>query len=294
MRGIAIAFTSSAILMISPVMAADTPPRLDTSGVNMQPAYPASALKNSERGAAVIGVNVSETGKVNYVYPLKTSGFDDLDAAATVGVMGWRFVPATSNEKAVAGDTAVEIVFQPPAQPSSTGQPVAESPDPKGDFLPASIQMQAKRAWYHNEDHPVLCSSGTLRSTVEFQHTLGAAAWGWAPAASLHVNTGEDDEVVLQMLGHELITPPEESFILKRHQGTDEGVVSYSHATTLGRPETVSLSWDSSGLVTATVGGMETHQARLKGPPGHFVLSISSGEVNFTNSILICKPDGST
>lgn len=294
MRGIAIAFASSAILLISPVMAADTPPHLDTSGVNMQPAYPASALKNSERGAAVIGVNVSETGKVNYVYPLKTSGFDDLDAAATAGVTGWRFVPATSNEKAVAGDTAVEIVFQPPDQPNGATQAAADMPVPKRDFLPASIQMEAKRASYHNEDHPVLCSSGTLRSTVEIQHTLGAAASGWAPAASLQVNTGEDDEVVLMMLGHEMITPPQESFVLKRHQGNDEGAVSYSHSTTLGRPETVSLSWDSSGLVTATVGGMETHQARLKGPPGHFVLAVSSGAVNFTNSVLICKPDRPT
>jgi TonB family protein len=293
MRGIGIALASSAILIVAPVNAADAPPHLDTSGVNMQPAYPASALTNGERGAAVIGVNVRETGKVNYAHPLKTSGFDDLDAAAIMGAMNWRFIPAASNGKAVAGDTAVEIVFQPPDPANATAQaaqPAGAPPQPKGDFLPASVQIQAERAQYHEETYPALCPNGTLRSTVEFQHPVGAPAWGWNAAASLMVRAGKDDVVVLQLVGHEMVIPPQESFVLKRRQGDDKSSVSYSHSTILGRPETVSLSWDSTGLVTGMLGAMETHEARLKGPPSQLVLGISSGAANFTNSALICRP----
>jgi TonB family protein len=291
MRGIGIALVSSAVLIVSPVKAADTPPHLDTSGVNMQPAYPASALKDSERGAIVIGVNVGETGKVNYVYLRKTSGFDDLDTAAIKGTMNWRFIPATSNGKPVVGDTAVQIVFQPPDTAKATAQPAAP-PQPKGDFIPDSVQIEAARGESQEQTYPALCSSGTLRSTVEFKHTVGAPASGWNAAASLMVRDGKDDVVVLQLVGHEMITPPQESFLLKRRQGDDKSQVSYSHSTILGRPQTVSLSWDSTGLVTGMIGAMETHEARLKSPPSQLVLSASSGAATFTNSVLICRPDG--
>jgi TonB family protein len=291
MRGIGVALVSGAILIVSPVNAADTSPHLDASGVNMQPAYPASALKNSERGAAVIGVNVGETGKVNYVYLLKTSGFDDLDAAAIMGTMNWRFIPATGNGKPVAGDTAVQIVFQPPDAANPSAQPPADPPKPKGDFVPASVQIEAARGEFQKQTYPALCSNGTLKSTVEFQNPPDAPASGWAAAASLLVRTGKDDAVALQLVGHhEPITQPQETFVLTRRQGDYTSQVSYSHSTILGRPQTVSLSWDSTGLVTGMLGAMETHESRLKAPPSELELSVSSGTATFTNSVLICRP----
>jgi TonB family protein len=294
MQGIGATLALGATLFVSAAIAADTPPHLDTSGVNMQPAYPASALPNSERGAAVIGVNVSETGKVNYAYPLQTSGFNDLDSAAIAGVMGWRLIPATSNGKNVAGDTAVQIVFEPPHSPDVTAKPATDTPGPAGDFLPKAFQIEAKRGEYETKDGSVLCTNGTLRTTIKFQHSDGPVGWGWAPAASIKVGTGKDDVVVLQMVGHERITPPQETFTMKRHQGDDQGALGYSHSTTLGRPETVSLSWDSTGLVTALVGALEKHQAQLKGPPSQFWFAMSSGAAKFTNSALICTPGSST
>jgi TonB family protein len=290
MRRTGIALISGALFITSSARAADTAPHLDTSGVNMQPAYPASALKDSERGAAIIGVNVGETDRVNYVYPLKTSGFDDLDAAAIMGTLNWRFLPAMSNGKAVAGDTAVQIVFQPPDPANVPAQTAADPPKPKGDFLPPSVQIEAARGESHEQTYTALCSNGTLKSTIEFHHPIGAPASGWNAAASLMVRAGKNDVVVLQLVGHEMITPPQESFILKRRQGRDRSQVSYSHSTILGRAQTVSLSWDSTGLVTGMIGAMETHEARMKAPPSQLVLSASSGTATFINSALICRP----
>ena len=298
MRGICIALVSSAILIVSPVSAADTPPHLDTSGVNMQPAYPASALKDSERGAVVIGVNVGETGKVNYVDLRKTSGFDDLDAGALMGTMNWRFIPATSGGKPVAGDTVVQIVFQPPNASDASAlpaQPSADPPKPKGDFIPASVQIGAAHGEFQKQTYPALCSNGTLKSTIEFQNPLDAPASGWAAAASLLVRAGKSDVVALQLVGHHaMVTPPQETFVLTRHVGADTNQVSYSHSTIMGRPQTVSLSWDSTGLVTGMLGEVEAHKGRLEASPSLLELSVSSGTATFTNSVLICRPGSSS
>ena len=259
----------------------------------MQPAYPASALVASERGAAIIGVNVNETGKVNYAYPLQTSGFNDLDSAAIAGVMGWRFIPATSDGKNIAGDTAVEIVFQPPDPPSETAKPAADPPKPAGDFLAKSFQIEAKRGEYDTKDGAVLCLNGTIRTTMEFLHIEGSAgASQWAPAASVIVKTGKDkdgkdkDSVGLTMFGIERFLNPQEAFEMKHGEAESLG---YSHMMAFGSPETVSLSWDSNGWVTATVGALERHQARLSAAPTQFSFVMSSGAAKFTNSALVCN-----
>jgi TonB family protein len=293
MRGIGLLFLAGAILAVTPAGAGDAPPHLDTSGINMQPAYPASALKSGERGAIVIGVNVGNTGVINYVYPLKTSGFDDLDIAATMGVLGWHFIPAMRDGKAIAGDTAVELAFEPPAAADSASQtpgPLTDPPQPKGDFLPSSIAMDAKQGWFHNETYPVLCPNGTLWSDVEFERGHGSSQWGWSPAASLTVNAGENDEVTLRLLAGEGM----QSFVFNQHEDGRDSSYSYSYISFLGQQETVSITWDATGLVTGRVGGMETHQVRLHRKPLQLELAVSSGAVKYLNSRLVCRPGNRT
>ncbi|HWA30895.1 MAG TPA: energy transducer TonB [Rhizomicrobium sp.] len=101
-------------LPVSAVLAADTLPRVDSSGANMQPAYPPTALPDKESGAVVISATVEPDGTVKAVNLRKSSGYADLDQAAANAVNGWKFIPATENGQPVEGKTAVQIVFTPP------------------------------------------------------------------------------------------------------------------------------------------------------------------------------------
>jgi len=88
---------------------------VDTSGVNMQPAYPASALPKRESGAVVVGVRVKDDGQVRRVDLVRSSGFDELDSAAMNAARGWHYVPAYENGNPIDDTVLVQIVFQPPA-----------------------------------------------------------------------------------------------------------------------------------------------------------------------------------
>ena len=102
-------------LLPAPVaLAGTTPPHVDASGTNMQPAYPATALPGREGGAVVIGATVRSDGSVKAVSLRKSSGYNDLDTAAASAVNGWKFIPATENGQPVEGTTNVQIVFNPP------------------------------------------------------------------------------------------------------------------------------------------------------------------------------------
>lgn len=254
----------------------------------MQPAYPATALKDSERGAAVIGVNVSEAGTVNYVYPLQTSGFADLDSAAIAAVLGWRFTPAMNGATKTNGNTAVELVFQPPDDQAAKTAPAAP-PKPAGDFLPTSFQLEAKRDDYDSRDEPALCPNGTVKTTLAFLHALGPAASKSKPSAELGVGVTDNEFVAIVMGDAENFSPPAEMFgMADAHGGQPAATVFFSHMAPFGTPQTVQLSWDSAGLVTALVGD-ETHQTKLSAPPTKLLFSMFGGAAIFTNSILICK-----
>lgn len=96
-----------------------TPPRLDPSGTNLQPNYPASALPGREQGAIILNVEVTESGKARGVLLLQSTGFLDLDRAAIDAVLGWHFIPATTDGKPAAGHVNERIVFAPPDAPAS-------------------------------------------------------------------------------------------------------------------------------------------------------------------------------
>ena len=105
---------SALALLPAAASAADSKPHVDTSGANMQPAYPASALPNKESGAVVVAAKVRPDGTVAAVMVDQSSGFIDLDNAAANAVNGWKFVPATHDGQPVQGTAEVLIVFTPP------------------------------------------------------------------------------------------------------------------------------------------------------------------------------------
>ncbi|GEM_PF-812861 len=95
-------------------VASNGPPHIDTSGVNQQPNYPATALTYREAGTVLIGVQVRDDGTVKRVGIQKTSGYPDLDNAAVNAVAHWKFVPAMDDGSPTSGETMVQISFQPP------------------------------------------------------------------------------------------------------------------------------------------------------------------------------------
>src|ERR1700744_545002 len=113
---VTLGFTAAAALAaMSAVASTSSPPHVDTSGINMQPAYPETARPNKESGAVVIDATVKADGSVKRVKLYRSSGFDDLDNAAANTVRNWKFVPAMDNGVATEGSTKVQLVFQPPA-----------------------------------------------------------------------------------------------------------------------------------------------------------------------------------
>ncbi len=107
------------VLMVALPMAsalADSPPHVDTSGVNMQPAYPATAIAGHESGSVQVGALVREDGTVKHVVLHKSSGFDDLDSAALSAVKGWKFTPAMKGGGSAEDWATVQLEFQPPAR----------------------------------------------------------------------------------------------------------------------------------------------------------------------------------
>ena len=105
----------SLTLFVAPAARADdaaTPPMIDLSQPNNQPAYPDSAKGKNEHGNIQLDVYVEASGSPSKVTVDMTSGFADLDQAAVAAVQGWHFVPATRNGAAVAGWTKMVVHFQ--------------------------------------------------------------------------------------------------------------------------------------------------------------------------------------
>jgi protein TonB len=89
----------------------DSPPRLDTSGVNMQPNYPEGSTAS---GSPEVLAAVRDNGTVSKVAIAKSSGSSALDSAAANAVMHWKFIPAMDHGEPVSGKAIVQVVFQAP------------------------------------------------------------------------------------------------------------------------------------------------------------------------------------
>ena len=79
---------------------------------NVMTYYPDSARRLREEGTATIRFTVAVDGTVSSASVMRSSGFADLDDAATEAVKTWLFKPATQDGKPIAVSSAVNLKFQ--------------------------------------------------------------------------------------------------------------------------------------------------------------------------------------
>ncbi|WEN16612.1 M56 family metallopeptidase [Rhodanobacter sp. AS-Z3] len=85
-----------------------------TFNSNLQPSYPAAALKNHEEGTVILLVQVhmdGTVGSITYDPQHSTTKSADLIAAASNAARQWRFNPQTKNGVAVEGYARVPVKF---------------------------------------------------------------------------------------------------------------------------------------------------------------------------------------
>ena len=88
------------------------PPRHDLAYLNNPaPSYPVFAKRAREQGKVFLRVQVDASGQVTAIDIHRSSGSERLDKAALAAVRRWRFAPARSGERAVAGVALVPINF---------------------------------------------------------------------------------------------------------------------------------------------------------------------------------------
>lgn len=103
-----------ALLFGSQACLADTKARVDRSYPTPAPVYPDGAQYLGEQGDVVLDVLVSARGRPYKIRVSQSSGYRDLDDAATEAAANWRFVPATSGGDTVQDWTSVKIHFELP------------------------------------------------------------------------------------------------------------------------------------------------------------------------------------
>jgi protein TonB len=263
---------------------AHTPPRIDTSGVNMQPGYPQSAVKTGVRGATLLGVLVGENGRVKRIRFLETSGYNDLDSAAVSAVMGWKFVPATANGRMIEGATAVQIGFQPPSDST-----IMEVPKPEGAVFSQTVELEAASGQSKETLKAVPCATGEISAIVQTEHSRGAVAdWRAGPFASLFARAGEET-VWVGVRAHDTW-----QFAVVAARGGEfvKGSPGDTYIGFSAQPLTVSIAWNRAGTLTVKAGNMETDVVLMQSAPQEVGLSASGGAVKFTDPEISCTPDG--
>ena len=99
---------------------ADSAARVDRNYPTPAPAYPDGAQFLGEQGDVLVDVLVSKRGRPYKIRISKSSGYQDLDDAATQAAANWRYVPATSGGEVVQDWTTVKIHFQLPQSAMAT------------------------------------------------------------------------------------------------------------------------------------------------------------------------------
>jgi protein TonB len=87
------------------------PATVDSMYHNRNPIYPAAAARLAEEGAVVVLIHVSPEGLPSSVDIQETSGYPDLDQAASDAVSSWHFLPAVKDGKPIPFDMPLRIVF---------------------------------------------------------------------------------------------------------------------------------------------------------------------------------------
>lgn len=255
-----------------------TPPRLDPSGTNLQPNYPASALPAREQGAIVLNVEVTESGKARGVLLLQSTGFLDLDRAAIDAVLGWHFIPATTDGKPAAGHVNERIVFAPPDTLASQASALATAVP----YLPPSLTLTAGFMETVRQAKPLPCSHGSLMAMVKFDshaHAISAA-----PRAVLELSAGSEHVAVAAMLAGMM-----ESRAMQRYQNDDRVEIVGLQDAVRYHPVALIISWNPLGDLIVNVG--HSHKVRMT-PLVNFGFAVTSATATFSDLRLICwAPD---
>lgn len=266
----------------------NSPPHVDTSGVNLQPPYPQTALQNLERGATVLGVAVSAEGRVTRVSLIETSRFNDLDASAISTVLGWKFVPAMKDGSPTEGTTMVKLVFEPPAAPpNSGGAQSAPPPTPSSQPLfPSQMTMGAADQKVEVRDFPIPCRNGAFEGVITMENdakkggemarfTVRLAAGIEAAQFDIHRN---GSRLVGAEIGHAT-------------NGDWVNGEGYWGSGEMGVPIPISVSW-SSGQVIGN-GGLVfgEHHVGFGKIPEKLEIATYSGDVAISNARLVCLPE---
>ena len=112
-RGAPIAAGPPVFSSSAPEVATFQPPRGDLAYLNNpSPVYPVFAKRAREQGVVMLHVRVDAAGNVEGIEVHKSSGSLRLDDAALAAVRRWRFVPARTGARTVAGIALVPIHFQ--------------------------------------------------------------------------------------------------------------------------------------------------------------------------------------
>ncbi len=87
----------------------DAPPKPKKA---IRPEYPRGARQRGEQGDVVVEIRVSESGAVDSVSVVGSSGFAELDDAAVRAAKKARFTPAKSGGEAVASTARLTLTFR--------------------------------------------------------------------------------------------------------------------------------------------------------------------------------------
>jgi protein TonB len=96
----------------SPILGPTAPPGLLDGARNPEPEYPAMSQARGEQGVVAVLLRISETGQVQEVEVVTSSGYRALDEAAKRAVARWRFRPAVRNGEPVPGTLRTSIHFR--------------------------------------------------------------------------------------------------------------------------------------------------------------------------------------
>lgn len=281
----------AALLLVGGACSADevsTKPHIDTTGVNLQPPYPETAMQNRERGMVVLGVAVTAEGKVSRISLVATSGFNDLDASAIATVLDWRFLPATKNGSPAEGTTTINLVFEPPAAASdvsASGSPPPPTPRP---LFPARMEMKAAVGHSKSVSTLIPCKRGELDADVDIEP--GAKSRDKPPALIVKLSAGIE---AVRFVIHQYGPSPLVGAFLARDTN-DEVVTSdnYYGSGETGTPIGISVRWDPAGNVVGN-GGLVfgSHRTSLGKIPERLEVSGYSGEITVCGPRLVCLPE---
>lgn len=85
--------------------------------------YPKGFETSNEKGIVTLNVGVGSDGLVSHVGVAQTSGYHDLDLAATESAVAWRYVPAMRDGAPHADEITLRVVYDRPDAAEPSGAP---------------------------------------------------------------------------------------------------------------------------------------------------------------------------